>query len=152
MIVRKSASDPRGYTITVREDVIAQELAYAGWLVLVGNHIEDAAEAIRIYREKDVVEKGFLRLKHSLGLDRLRVHSHEAMESKVFVGFLALIFSSHIHRVMSDRDLYRHMTMKDLVRTMEKLRTQVVDDHRILFPLTKRHKEIYAAFGVSQPV
>jgi hypothetical protein len=152
LIIRKSSSDPRGYTITVREDVIAEELAYAGWLVLVSNHIDNAAEAIRIYRDKDVVEKGFLRLKHSLGLDRLRVHSQEAMESKVFIGFLALILSSHVHRVMSDTDLYRSMTMKDLIRTMEKLRTQIVDGRRIPFPLTKRQKQIYAAFGISPPV
>jgi len=152
LIIRKSSTEPRGYTITVREDVIAEELSYAGWLVLVGNHIDNAAEAIRIYRDKDVVEKGFLRLKHSLGLDRLRVHSQEAMESKVFIGFLALILSSHVHRVMSDTDLYRNMTIKDLIRTMEKLRTQIVDGRRILFPLTKRQKQIYAVFGISPPV
>lgn len=152
LIIRRSSSDPRGYTITVREDVIADELAYAGWLVLVGNHIENAAEAIRVYRDKDVVEKGFLRLKRSLGLDRLRVHSQEAMESTVFVGFLALILSAHVHRVMSDTDLYRYMTIKDLIRTMEKLRIQIVDGRRILFPLTKRQKQIYAAFGISPPV
>ncbi len=70
----------------VREDVIERELANAGWLVLVSNHIKDAGEAIKIYRAKDVVEKGFLRFKGSLGLDRLRVHSQEAMESKVIRG------------------------------------------------------------------
>jgi len=134
------------------QDVISKEIAYPGWLVLVGNDIENAAEAIRIYRDKDVVEKGFLRLKHSLGLGRLRVHSQEAMESKVFIGFLALIFSSHVHRIMSDHDLYKHMTIKDLIRTMEKLRTQIIDGKRILFPLTKKQKEIYKAFGISAPV
>ena len=67
--------------------MIAQELENAGWLVTVSNHIQDASEAIRIYRDKDVVEKGFLRLKNSLGLGRLRVHSQQAMGSKVFVGF-----------------------------------------------------------------
>lgn len=49
--------------------MIAEELAYAGWLVLVSNHIDNAAELIRIYRDKDIVEKGFVRLKHSLELD-----------------------------------------------------------------------------------
>jgi hypothetical protein len=44
------------------------------------------------------------------------------MESKVFLGFLALIISAHIHRVMSDNKLYRHMTIKDLIRTMESSR------------------------------
>ena len=147
--------------------MIAQELANAGWLVTVSNHIQDASEAIRIYRDKDVVEKGFLRLKHNLGLGRLRVHSQQAMESKlasnegaprvsteskVFVGFVGLILCSHIHRIMLEKNLYKTMTMKDLIKTMEKLRTQVIDGRRILFPLTKRQKEIYKAFAVPMPV
>ena len=152
LIIRKSSSDPQGYTITVREDVIAEELAYARWLVLSSNHIDNSAEAIRIYRDRDDVEKGLLRLKHSLGLDRLRVHSQEATESKVFIGFLALILSSHVHRVMSDTDLYPFMTIKDLIRTMEKLRTQTVVSRRILFPLTERQKQIYVTSGISPPV
>ncbi len=118
----------------------------------MSNHISDAAEAIRIYRDKDVVEKGFHRIKHSLGLDRLRVHSQQAMESKVFIGFIALIVSSHMHRVMLEEKLYKTMTMKELIRTMEKLRTQVIDGRRILFPMTKRQREIYQAFGVRPPV
>ena len=152
LIIRKSDKHESGYTINIRDDVVAQELANAGWLVTVSNHIQDAAEAIRIYRDKDVVEKGFLRLKHNLGLGRLRVHSQQTMESKVFVGFIALILCSHIHRIMLEKNLYKTMTMKDLIKTMEKLRTQVIDGRRILFPLTKRQKEIYKAFAVPMPV
>ena len=84
--------------------------------------------------------------------DQARVHSQQAMESKVFIGFIALILSSHIHRVMLEQKLYKTMTMKELIRTMEKLRTQVIDGRRILFPMTKRQREIYQAFGVAPPV
>ena len=152
LIIRRSSKNEAGFTVSVREDVVERELTNAGWLVLVSNHIQDAREAIRIYRAKDVVEKGFLRLKGSLGLDRLRVHSQEAMESKVFVGFIALILMSHIHRTMLENRLYDRMTMKDLIRTMEKLSTQVIDDRRVLFPLTKKQRDIYEAFGLSLPV
>lgn len=44
---------------------------------------------------------------------------------------------------MIEKRLYKQMTMKDLIRTMEKLRTQVIDDRRILFPLTKKQRGIY---------
>jgi hypothetical protein len=53
---------------------------------------------------------------------------------------------------MLEHKLYKTMTMKELIRTMEKLRTQVIDDRRILFPMTKRQREIYQAFGVAPPV
>ena len=73
------------------------------------------------------------------------------MESKIFIGFIAWILGSHIHRVLEQK-LYQTMTMKELIRTMEKLRTQVIDGRRILFPMTKRQREIYQAFGVAPPV
>ena len=152
LIIRSSSKNKRGYTINLREDVVAQELAHAGWLVTLSNHIQDAAQAITVYRAKDVIEKGFMRIKSSLGLDRLRVHSQQAMESKMFIGFIALIMLSHIHRVMLKKDLYKTMTMKGLMRTMEKQRTQVIDGRRILFPLSKKQKEIYNALDVSIPV
>jgi hypothetical protein len=37
------------------------------------------------------------------------------------------------------------------IRTLEKLRTQVIDDRRILFPLTRKQKDIYRAFDISPP-
>jgi len=89
-----------------------------------------------------------------LGLDRLRVHTFPGgdEEQGIRVGFIALILMSHIHRTMLEKKLYDRMTMKDLIRTMEILRTQVIDDRRILFPLTKKQREIYEAFGQPLPV
>ena len=43
LIIRKSEKQESGYTVNVREDVLAEEPAHAGWLVLVSNHITDAA-------------------------------------------------------------------------------------------------------------
>ncbi len=93
-----------------------------------------------------------MRIKHSLSLDRLRVHSQQAMENKVFVGFIAHILGSHIHRVMAKVGLYKSLTMKELIRMLEKLRTQVIHGRRTLFPLIKQKKFIYKAFGISPPV
>ena len=73
------------------------------------------------------------------------------MESKVFLGFIALILMSHIHKTMLENSLYDTMTMKDLIRTMEKPGTQVIDDRKILFPLAKKQREIYEAFGLPLP-
>ena len=134
------------YSIQIRQDVVDEELANKGWLVTISNNIKDAAEAIRIYRAKDVVEKGFYRLKNSLELGRLRVHSDEAMQNKIFVGFIALILMSHIHSVMLDQDLYLKMTMKKLILIMEKIRVVYIKDDRILMPVTKEQSDILRAF------
>ena len=91
LLIRHSEKADSGYTITIRNDIIDEELKHGGWMVLISNDISDAREALLIYREKDVVEKGFMRLKNSLDLGRLRVHQENSMQNKTFVGFLALI-------------------------------------------------------------
>jgi transposase len=64
---------------------VKAELETSGWLVIISNYISDAKEVIKTHREKDVVEKGFQRLKNSLDLGRLRVHSENSMQNKVFI-------------------------------------------------------------------
>jgi len=138
--------------IQIRHDVVNDELKHVGWLVLVSNNISDAREAISIYRAKDVVEKGFMRMKNCLDLARLRVHSDNAMQNKVFVGFIALIIMSYIHNTMSEKDIYKNLTLKSLLKVLEKLRVQYVNGSRILFPVTKQQKDIFDAFGFDYPL
>ena len=150
--IRHSEKAASGFTVSIKKDTINKELRYAPWMVLISNDISDAREALLIYREKDVVEKGFLKFKNSLDLSRLRVHQENSMQNKTFVGFLALILLSQIHKVMHDQGLYHKMTMKKLLMTLSKLRVQEINGTRILFPLTKEQKGIYKAFGVDEPV
>jgi transposase len=152
LIIRRSEKEASGFTVNLREDAVEAELGTAGWLVVISNHVADAKEAIKIYREKDVVEKGFQRLKNILDLGRIRVHSENSMQNKVFVGFISLILLSSIHGVMMDKGLYGKMTMKKLILTLSKLRLQIVKGARIMFPVTKEQRQIYEAFGFQEPV
>ena len=150
--ISKSNDAEGGYTVSIREDVVEAALSTHGWLVIISNDVANAKEAILIYRTKDVVEKGFLRLKCSLDVGRLRVHSHERMHNKVFVGFISLILLSQINSVMTARNMYARMTMKQLLRTLAKHRVQTISEQRIVYPATKAQREIYEAFGVAIPV
>lgn len=137
------------WTVKPKTDVIDSAYKHAGWLVIISSKIKSAPEALRIYRAKDVVEKGFLRLKNSLDLGRLRVHSDAAMQSKIFIGFVALVLMMQIHNTMLDKNLYRSMTMKELLRTLSKLRVLIINGERIEMPKTKALREIYEAFGIA---
>ena len=148
LVVRKSEKNDLGYTINIRHDVICEELAHSGWLVIVSNHIDNAKEAIQIYRAKDVIEKGFMRMKNCLGLARLRIHSDAAMENKVFIGFIALIITAHIDKVMMDNRLYDSWTMKKLMKALERLKVHYIRNDRIVCPLTKQQKNIFRAFNL----
>ena len=152
LIIRKSEKNDLGYAVNIRQDVVEKELEHSGWLVLLSNDVASAQKAISIYRTKDVVEKGFHRFKNCMDLGRLRVHSENSMQNKVFVGFIGLILMAGINKVMMDQCLYRKMTMKKLIKTLEKLRIQHINGNRILYPVTKEQKEIFKAFGLNEPM
>lgn len=150
--IRRSEKQPGGYTVSIRQEVIDKALQHAGWMVLISNHVSDAKQALQIYRDKDVVEKGFLRYKNSLDLGRLRVHKPENMRNKTFVGFLSLILLSYIHRKMVEKDLYRKMTLRQLLLTLSTIRVQEIKGVKIQSPLTRQQKDIYKALGIKEPV
>lgn len=152
LIIRKSANSPSGYTVNIRYDAIEKQLQHTGWMVIVSNHIDNAAEAISIYRSKDVVEKGFMKLKNCLDLGRLRVHSDSRMQNKIFIGFVALIIMAHIHKVMAVNDMYESTTLAKMLKTLERLRVQYVNGDRIIFPLTAEQKKFFKVFGVATPM
>lgn len=151
MIIRKSEQQNSGYTISIRTDVVEKSLQTAGWVVLISNAVSDAQKAMGIYRDKDVVEKGFLRMKNSIDLGRLRVHNDNAVRGKLFIGFVASVIMSCINKVMTDKDLYRKYTMKELIRILAKLRIQEINGQSIIAPLTKEQRMIYEAFNLSLP-
>ena len=115
LIIRKNKKQALGYTVNFRYDAIEQRLQHSGWMVLISNHIAGASEALTVYRTKDVVEKGFFRMKNCLDLGRLRVHNDHRMQSKLFVGFIALIIMAHIHNIMSANKMYEHTSLKKVI-------------------------------------
>ena len=93
-----------------------------------------------------------MRLKNCLDLARLRVHSDNAMQNRIFIGFIALILTAHINKIMVDKELYRTMTMRKMIKIMDTLRVQYINGKRIVYPPTKMHKAIFAAFGLDAPM
>lgn len=151
LVIRRSAKQDDGYTINIRRDVVEKALSTAGWVVLISNDVSDAGKAMGIYRDKDVVEKSFLRLKNNIDLGRLRIHSDHAMQGKLFVGFLASIIMAEINKTMVECDLYKKYTMKELINLLSKLRVQDIKGQRILYPVTKEQRLIFEAFGLELP-
>jgi hypothetical protein len=151
LIVRKVQKNSRDVTVSIREDVVAKELGTTGWFILLSNCIKDSQIAHDIYRMKDVVEKSFLRYKNNLGLKRLRVHSDERMQNKIFIAFIALIITSAIHETMKRKCLYKHMTLHKLILTLAKLKSTTINGKDILRPMTKEQVDILKAFDIRIP-
>jgi len=152
LIIHKPEGERIFFTVEINEVNVAKALENAGWFVLISDYIENTQFAYDAYRLKDGVEKSFWKYKNSLGLDRLRVHGDHRMLNKTFVAFVALILSSHIHKTLSDKGLYKLYTFDKLILAIFALKSATVGDQSYISPVTKKVRDIFDAFGLDLPV
>jgi transposase len=131
--------------------IFDDELKFAGWHVLISNTITDIEEANRIYRTKDVVEKSFNNLKNRLLLNRIRVHSSDRMQNKLFISFISLILISLVHRCMKKNDLYKKYTLIDIFSKIKLLKKVKINNCTIYRPITKEIKDIFKNCEIKIP-
>jgi transposase len=112
--------------------------------------IKDPVEALRVYQNKDTIEKSFDDLKNQLDMKRLRIHSAASMDGRLFVQFIALILMSALRKKMRDTKLIEKYTVRELLLEMETL-TQVRYSGKyghILTEITKPQREILQSLKI----
>jgi len=112
----------RGVNVSYNDEAISQYISqYAGFQAILSNSVKDPVRALQIYRDKDVVEKCFDDLNNQLDMKRLRMHSPNAVDGRLFVQFIALIYISAIRKEMRKSDLIEQYTVRELLEEMETL-------------------------------
>lgn len=140
------------YNIHRKTDVIDAEKRLAGYFVLLTNHYKDPQKLLEIYRNKDVVEKSFNNLKNDLDLERLRIHSDERMESRIFIGFISLIIMSYIREKMRVNELYSKYSYNELIAELKKIRIITFKNRKhMITEISKEQRRIYKGLGMSLP-
>lgn len=144
----------RGMKVSYNTLAVNQHInRYLGFQVLLANSIKDPIEALRIYRDKDVVEKCFDDLKNQLDMKRLRMHSSATVDGRLFVQFIALIYMSALRREMRESGLIGRYTTRELLQEMETL-TKVKYSGKyghILTEVTKSQREILKGLNIELP-
>jgi transposase len=107
-----NTDNPEQYDISLKLDKVKALYKNKGCFFILSNEISDYKQALMIYRQNDVVEKAFLRLKNNLDLYRHRTHTDITSENKLFIAFISLILSSCIHNTMDTEGLYKLYTQK----------------------------------------
>lgn len=142
----------RGLKVTYNNAAIeAARKRYVGFHALLSTKIKDPMEALKVYREKDIVEKCFDDLKNELDMKRLRVHNACRMQSRLFIQFVALILLSQVRKVIREKIPKSGYSAKGLMMEMESLTTIHYSGkyNNKLGEITKAQREILLAFGVN---
>jgi transposase len=148
------ATPKRGIKVSYNHEVIeAYRNRYAGFFALISTKEKEAVKALQLYRDKDVIEKSFDDLKNSLDMKRLRVHSSSRMKGRLFLQFIALIYSSQIRKGIRESELNGKYSPKELMHEMESL-TQIRYSGKyksIITEETKNQRQILESFGSELP-
>ena len=126
---------------------------YAGFQALLTTKLKDPLDALQVYRDKDVVEKCFDDLKNVLDMKRLRMHSIETVDGRLFVQFIALILMSELRRAMRESKLIELYTVRELLLEMDPL-TKIRYEGKygsILTEVTRSQREILALLKIELP-
>jgi transposase len=144
----------RGTKVTYNTEAISQYISrYAGFQAILSNSSKDPVKALQIYRDKDIVEKCFDDLKNQLDMKRLRMHSAAAVDGRLFIQFIALIYISAIRREMRRSTLIERYTVRELLEEMETLsRIKYSGKYgSILTEITKPQREILKYLAIELP-
>lgn len=115
-----------------------------------------AEEALVLYKSRDGSEKTFRADKSYLGAHCERVYSNEAVDTKIFIGFVATIIRSRIYTLLKDEEARQdkkpnYMTVPAAIRELEKIEMLkgADNEYNLDYAVTATQKTILGAFGMT---
>lgn len=141
--------------IDEKADVIQHELDLCGYFCIITSEKMTAQQALIQYKGRDASEKLFRADKTFLGSRSMRAQTVEALSTKVFIEFVALIVRNRIYNLLKEtmlklEDSPNYMTVPAALRELEKIEMvrrnngNYVLDHAV----SKKQKTILSAFGL----
>jgi len=122
-----------------------------GYFFILTNKDFSPAEVVKIYRKRDVIEKGFDEIKNGLDMNRLRTHSSQTTDGKMFCAFLSLICRLHMQNKLKKFMDEHNFSNERIIRELSKIRAiEVGAQKRLLNPLTKIQKDMLYALGLDK--
>ena len=132
-----------GITVKRNKTHIDKAILQMGYVIILSSRSLSPRQIIQLYRNKDCVEKCFDTMKNELSTNRLRVHSTEGMEGRLFITFISLILSSWVHRIMREKNITKKYTLEEIMYELKKLKViQLQNQRKVLTEITKTQKEL----------
>ncbi|MDR2199002.1 MAG: transposase [Deltaproteobacteria bacterium] len=152
ILFQKVKNSKDKYIVKKNQEAFTLALANGGWFIFLSNNIKDTTEALSIYRQRDIVEKAFNIIKNRTQDENIAVHNSKKYSNKIFIGFLSLILTSQIHKIMVSNHLYENYTIKELYFILKSIKRIKVKNQIVYSPLTSKHKTILDVFNCPYPV
>lgn len=139
-----------------RADIVNREIRLCGYFVIVTSAKMTAEEALVLYKSRDASEKTFRADKSYLGAHCERVYSNEAIDTKIFISFVATLIRSRIYTLLKDEAARldkkpNFMTVPAALKELEKIEMLkgADNEYNLDYAVTATQKTILKAFGMT---
>ena len=140
-----------------RHDDVKVLLDLCGYFCIITSEKMTAAQALIHYKGRDISEKLFSADKSFIGSKSMRVQTAEALSSKLFIEFIALIVRNRIYNLLKETMLRletrpNYMTVPAAIRELEKIEMVRRGEgiYKLDHAVSKRQKTILSAFGMDK--
>lgn len=128
-----------------------------GFFALISSRKISVEEAIKIYRNRDIVEKTYLRLKSFLGMTCFRGHSAESIHIRSLIWFLSSIIYSQIFSLTSvlraDERNRKKYSVQAIIESMQHVKTIfnfATSKYNKAYEISKDNRLIFNSFDISE--
>jgi transposase len=148
--------DINGYFIGYQRDRkhIEEELNKKGYFTIVTSEKKEATEVLDIYRGRDNIEKMFRTLKSGIDFNKYRVYSDAALQSKVFITFIAMIIRNEIFQKLEKlrKTNKKYFTVPAVIYELENIEITRNNEGRYTrrYALTAKQKQILKQFDIDE--
>lgn len=133
-------------------EAIDEALQKCGFFLIAETDFEKSSEEIlKIYRNRDMIEKSFDELKNEIDMKRLRSHSIETANGKIFVSFIALIVKSFMLKQLGDHMKENNLSFKKILTELSKIKCFDFGKYskpQLINPVSKKQRDIFALLDV----
>ena len=140
----------KGTSIASNPHEIEESIFRSGTFVLLvhGQELSNL-QIIETYRNRDSVEKDINSLKNHLDTQRIRAHSQDTSNGRLFIKFIALIVHSRIMSVIKKDEKLKKYSIHEIMAELKKLKVNSFDkENKFLTEMSKKQKLIFKAFQI----
>lgn len=120
------------FEVSIRQKAVTQRLNRLGRFILFYNGELDWLSCLTLYRERDVVEKCFLRMKNDLDTLPLNARREDSVRGYLFMVFIALIIRMRLQMILKETGLSKQYSVKKLLLELEKIKLCVLYQGEII--------------------
>ena len=131
------------FKITIKKNAVTQRINRLGKFIIFYRGDYDWMDCLTIYKEKDLIEKGFKRFKRDLEAIPLNAQKESTTRGFLFICFLGLMIEMKLVNQMKETKLLKEYTLEKLLLELEKIKKLKLPNGEIITTeITKKQREI----------